>query len=175
MTRIRAGVFVLLCLLLIAVPAGAQSYTSDKGELNKIIARLCALLPDNPDCRGTLKVRCESDEGDVCTCGEGKDCQATPTGCACFKAEDSSSNQTPRRISIFTSRPPPPSKATLDVKCGDDTYTISTGNDAGSCGATAPGKGGGGGGSCSDGTNGASANCDTGCVSSAGSGSCTGP
>ena len=76
----------------------------------------------------------------------------------------------------FTVGPPRPVQALLDVRCGGDTYTISTGTDGGACTATPPGTNGGGGGTCDDGQgNTANVSCDTGCVSSTGSGSCTGP
>lgn len=69
-----------------------------------------------------------------------------------------------------------PSRATIDVKCGANSFTISTGNDQGACTFKPPGSGGGGGGSCSDGNgNSASVSCDTGCSSATGSGSCSGP
>ncbi|UBF25360.1 hypothetical protein K9N68_27750 [Kovacikia minuta CCNUW1] len=92
-------------------------------------------------------------------------------------------NQTPGRVhqipqgpSDFVNPTKKPSKATLDVKCGGNTFTISTGNDQGTCTATPPGSGGGGGGACSDGSgNTASVSCDTGCSGATGSGSCSGP
>lgn len=32
---------------------------------------------------GGLPVKCESDQGDVCTCGPGKCCVTVPNGCVC--------------------------------------------------------------------------------------------
>ena len=80
----------------------------------------------------------------------------------------------PRSTDVIRARPRT-SRTNLDVNCGSEKYTISTGTEGGNCSVTAPGSGGGGGGICADGNNGASVSCDTGCVSSSGSGSCTGP
>ncbi|MBX6324235.1 MAG: hypothetical protein IRY94_20675, partial [Rhodospirillaceae bacterium] len=62
--------------------------------------------------------------------------------------------------------------AAIDLKCGDSTITVSTGNKKGSCGQTT--VGGADYTKCSDGKgNYAYANCAEGCTQSGGSGSCT--
>jgi hypothetical protein len=64
--------------------------------------------------------------------------------------------------------PKGPSKAKIDISCGSNTYTISTGSNSGSCFAHQ------GGGTCTDGNNTANVKCGHGCATSTGSGSCTG-
>jgi hypothetical protein len=60
--------------------------------------------------------------------------------------------------------------ASVDLKCGDTTYTVSTGNNRGSCTSGGNGQYA----SCDDGNgSGAIAYCTSGCASSSGSGSCT--
>jgi hypothetical protein len=60
--------------------------------------------------------------------------------------------------------------ASIDLKCGDTTYTVSTGNDQGDCKTGEPPTTAG----CSDGKgNGAEVSCLSGCTNSSGSGSCT--
>jgi len=62
--------------------------------------------------------------------------------------------------------------ATIDLKCGDRTYTVSTGNSQGDCtaGPTTPA----GQATCTDGKgNAAEVSCAHGCMNSHGSGSCS--
>ena len=58
--------------------------------------------------------------------------------------------------------------ASLDLKCGGTTYTVSTGDNKGQC-KTGPGAQNA---TCGDGGT-AEASCASGCISSSGSGSCT--
>jgi hypothetical protein len=60
--------------------------------------------------------------------------------------------------------------ASLDLKCGDTNYTVSTGNKGGECASGGNGNNA----MCDDGKgNTAEVNCSSGCKSSKGSGSCT--
>ena len=64
-------------------------------------------------------------------------------------------------------KPPPVSKSTIEKKCGDTTYILSTGTKKGMCGTGVSI------GECKDGGNSARATCSKGCESSTGAGSCT--
>lgn len=168
---------LLVGLFGLAAPGITAPAEYETGTLERRIAELCAKLPGEPACRGGTEARCESDDGDVCTCAAGKACEATETSCGCFAIRPAQTDAVPfgSQIVGVISRPRPPQFATTDVKCGADTYTISTGTDGGNCTVNPPGSGGGGGGSCTDGDNGAVVSCDTGCSSSSGAGSCSGP
>lgn len=62
------------------------------------------------------------------------------------------------------------SQATVDLVCGDKTYTVSTGNKSGECKTGGNGNNG----ICDDGRgNSSEVNCSSGCASAKGSGSCT--
>jgi hypothetical protein len=62
------------------------------------------------------------------------------------------------------------SQATVDLVCGGNTYTVSTGNKSGECKTGGNGNNG----ICDDGRgNSAEVNCSSGCASAKGSGSCT--
>ena len=66
--------------------------------------------------------------------------------------------------------------ATTSIKCGNTIYEVSTGNNAGNCSVAGPENGPRNSAGCNDapsGGNGASANCQTGCGATTGSGSCT--
>ncbi len=174
----RPIVAILIMLVLPATSALAQTRYPETAELIKRIGDLCAKLPGEAACVGIVPATCESDAGDKCVCGSGQTCEATETSCACFTADPASVRPTrpASGIGSLAPRPLPPQFATIDVSCGADTFTISTGNDSGTCTATAPGSGGGGGGTCTDGSgNSASVDCDTGCTSASGAGSCSGP
>lgn len=61
--------------------------------------------------------------------------------------------------------------ASIDLKCGDTTYTVSTGNSQGNCSTgSTPAQNA----TCSDGKgNGAEVSCGHGCMNSSGAGSCS--
>jgi hypothetical protein len=59
--------------------------------------------------------------------------------------------------------------ASIDLTCGDKTYTVSTGNKQGECQSGGAGNNA----ICTDNGNKAEVNCTAGCKSSHGSGSCT--
>lgn len=63
--------------------------------------------------------------------------------------------------------------ATTSIKCGGNTYQISTGTSGGNCATSGPQGGPRNSAGCNDGTNTASATCDEGCGATSGSGSCT--
>jgi hypothetical protein len=66
--------------------------------------------------------------------------------------------------------------ATTSIKCGSTIYEVSTGNNAGNCSVAGPENGPRESAGCNDapsGGNSASANCQTGCGATTGSGSCT--
>jgi hypothetical protein len=66
--------------------------------------------------------------------------------------------------------------ATTSIKCGNTIYEVSTGNNAGNCSVAGPENGPRESAGCNDapsGGNSASANCQTGCGATTGSGSCT--
>jgi hypothetical protein len=66
--------------------------------------------------------------------------------------------------------------ATTSIKCGNTVYEVSTGNNAGNCSVAGPENGPRNSAGCNDapgGGNTASANCQTGCGATTGSGSCT--
>lgn len=76
-------------------------------------------------------------------------------------------------ISVFaigacTPPRPTPVLATIDLNCGNRTFTVSTGNNSGSCTIVDKIA------NCGDGLGGntAAAACESGCISSSGSGSC---
>lgn len=65
------------------------------------------------------------------------------------------------------STPPPVSKSSIEKKCGNTTYVLSTGTNGGRCGTGVSI------GECKDGGNTARATCSNGCESSTGAGSCS--
>ncbi len=63
--------------------------------------------------------------------------------------------------------------ATTSIKCGGTVYQVSTGTSGGNCSVSGPQGGPRNSAGCNDGNNTSSANCDTGCGATSGSGSCT--
>jgi hypothetical protein len=72
-------------------------------------------------------------------------------------------------FSIGACTPTTPIFATLDLNCGDRTYTVSTGNNKGECQSSGTGKNA----VCGDNSgNSAEVSCASGCLNAKGSGSC---
>jgi hypothetical protein len=105
-------------------------------------------------------------------CGSGllkADCTMTNNQVSCTKDESTSSAVRPGAATQLAA-PPRQSRASIDLVCGGKTFTLSTGNDKGSCSVNESGTGA----ACADGYGGgAKASCDKGCVSSSGAGSCS--
>lgn len=99
---------------------------------------------------------------------------------ACKKPQEATESRTDRPLAEFIKDIPPggtPTKvayASIDLSCGNKTYTIKTGTDGGRCDVTTYDNPKQNVAICQDGDKGGGgANCTDGCVSSEGTGSCS--
>ena len=177
---------VSLLAMMILLPFAAQAQQPNTpGETEKLCKEDCeksCMGNDTP----TERAKCLEREN----CGTRPACPTKGRGASFFirrgmdeiriKCADSDST----RACIDVVRPiispgggaPTVVYATTSIKCGNTVYEVSTGNNAGNCSVAGPEDGPRDSAGCNDapsGGNTASANCQTGCGATTGSGSCT--
>ena len=180
---IRLSLFVLLILSSIAAEAQQPNVP---GETQPLCKEQC-----EKDCMGndtpTERAKCLERE----KCGERSACPPTKgsgawillrNGMAEIQVKCADLDSTRQCLDVV--RPiispvggsPTVVYATTSIKCGSTIYEVSTGNNAGNCSVAGPENGPRESAGCNDapsGGNSASANCQTGCGATTGSGSCT--